>query len=65
MNDSPRVREAKAADRAEMQAVVNRIVRSDEDRAAWMIAQFEAETGHEATDADWEAAREEVRKSRR
>jgi hypothetical protein len=57
MNESKRVREARAADRTELRSVVNRIVRSPEDRAAWAIARYEAETGNDATPEDWAEAR--------
>lgn len=60
---SKRVREAEAADRAELQAVANNIVRSPEDYAAWNIARYEAETGNVATPEDWAQAREDAHKA--
>jgi hypothetical protein len=61
-DESPRVKAARAADRAERQSVVNRLVRSPEDLAAWNIARYEAETGNEATKGDWAEARADALK---
>lgn len=57
---STRVRDAQAADRAELAAVYRRIIRTPEDCAALMIAEYEAETGMAATLDDWVEARAEV-----
>ncbi len=61
MTDSPRVRAAKVADRAEYHAVVRSIVRTPEDIAEWLIADFEANTGMTATEGDWAEARAQAR----
>ncbi len=64
MTDSLRVQAARAADRAELQAVVRSIVRTPEDVAAWWIADFEANTGMTATEGDWAEARKAARERR-
>lgn len=57
---SARVQAAEAADHAELQAIYGRIVRSADDAAALLIAEYESETGRLATAEDWAFAREYV-----
>ena len=52
MSESARVQRARAQDRAELQAVVQRLVQTPQDMADWRIAEFEAATGMMATDED-------------
>lgn len=52
MTDSKRVAAAKAADLADLARAVRQLIRTPQDLADWMIAEYEAATGMMATAED-------------
>ena len=46
----------------DLETTLRTLLRTPEDIAAWYIAEYEAATGHTATEDDWAAARREVQK---